>query len=325
MRIFNKDNRMYLSEQTERIMFEAELDYYRNNNQYPVILFGHPITNIYKNINIQVIISKACNFRCGFCIENDRITSKTKEIDPSGLLKTVLQQYTAQGIFPNISITGGEPTLFEDRLNNVLNTALKYTKKVSVNTNGSDLSLLKSSGVAVNVSRHHYDPDRIKELFMSKSVPTLEIFPKLVLQCVMMKDGINSIVEMKNYMDFYNSLGVSGFSFRGLTNLDAEKQYADEILFSENQAVDFLDICNQIAADDEFEFIQQKIGDHYLYEFYKYRGSFVRLTYSNFKLLREFESEERKNNQWFSRATIVHPHGKVYAGWTYDINEIFAL
>jgi hypothetical protein len=137
-----------------------------------------------------------------------------------------------------------------------------------------------------------------------------------------MKGYIDSVSEIKKYMDFFTLLGADGFSFRGMSTLDVGKEYVDEINFSNAHAVDFFSIVEEVSNDPAFEFVQQKIGDHYWFEHYNYKGKPVRFTYSNFDFLRKVETEERKNNQWFSRATIISPTGRVYAGWTYDINEL---
>ena len=123
-------------------------------------------------------------------------------------------------------------------------------------------------------------------------------------------------------MNHYIEVGASGFSFRGLTRLDAGKQYDKEVKFSLAHEIDFFGIANRVANDPDFEFVQQKIGDHYWFEIYRYRGKIVRLTYSNFAFLRKSETEERAKGAIFSRATIIHPDGKIYAGWTYDLNLI---
>lgn len=124
-------------------------------------------------------------------------------------------------------------------------------------------------------------------------------------------------------MDHYAHKGAVGFSFRGLTKLDAGKEYSKEINWSAAHAVNFYEIVDMISKDDDFEFVEQKIGDHYWFEMWKYKGMMFRLTYSNFDWLRKVETEERNNNEWFSRATIVLPTGGVYSGWTYDINKIY--
>lgn len=331
MRIFDKTRRIYLSKEKEIALFLDELEYYRTNNQYKVKLFGKDIVNIYKNINLQVLLTKICNNRCPFCIENDGYDICNKEIEIYNILSSVLQQYISQNITPVVSITGGEPTLFPGKLLTVLDICKKYNIKFyNVNTNGVNLSYLASTdGFRINLSRHHYELDKIIELF---GLDSLYCTPKYLydnilkartyIQCVLIKGYIDSINEMKLFMDHYIQKGCIGFSFRGLTKLDTVKDYSKEINWVNNHWVDVFNIANELCNEPDFEFIQQKIGDHYFYEVWKYKGFLVRITYSNFELLREIETKEREQGKIYSRATIINPSGNVYSGWCYDINKL---
>jgi MoaA/NifB/PqqE/SkfB family radical SAM enzyme len=268
-------------------------------------------------------VSRRCNFKCGFCIENDGLLASKKETDPSILFERVLSQYKEQGIYPHVSITGGEPTLFPDRLRNILNACSNQSiSRVSINTNGENVEAISDlDNYFINLSRHHYEPDKVMDVFGKKFKDTI-VKEKTVMQCVLMKDYIDSVEKMKKYMDYYADKGAIGYSFRGLTKLDATKQYSKEIDFSKAHAINFYDIVNNIAKDPDFKFIQQKIGDHYWFEIWEYKGKKFRLTYSNFEFLREVEVKERSSGLWFSRATIILPYGEVYSGWSYDINLI---
>lgn len=321
-RFFNKTDRIVLSKETEIKQFQYEYDYYVNNNRFPVVLFNKPIINIYKNINLQIVITKKCGYKCGFCIENDD-NYHCKEISPLSNLAIVLQQYKEQNIIPHISITGGEPTLFPNRLKKILQLIFDFHLSiVNVNTNGFDLSIMEEfPSIRINLSRHHYIHALNEQIFGKKIVDN--ILPnRTIMQCVMMKDYISSVQDVKDYMSYYILRGAIGFSFRGMSTLDVNKGYDNEISFSKQQSIDFYSIINQIANDEEFEFIQQKIGDHYWFEIYKYKEKIVRFTYSNFEWLKQIETIERNNNQWFSRVTVVSADGNAYSGWTYDINRL---
>lgn len=327
MRTYRRRERYSITKENEIATFMGELEYYRINNQNPVLLLGHRIVNIYRNINVQVVLSKKCNFACPFCIENDRNADSNDFLEHSGfpemVFDTVISQYDDRGITPHVSITGGEPTLFPEKLKKIYELAVNkwHLPFVNINTNGANHEVLKDmENVWINLSRHHYCETKANEIFGKKSDYT--IIPNTTMQCVMMKGYIDSIVEIKKYMDFFIAMRADGFSFRGMSTLDAGKEYTKEINFSAAHAVDFFSIVEEVSNDPSFEFVQQKIGDHYWFEIYTYKGKQVRFTYSNFDFLRKVETEERKNNQWFSRATVISPTGKIYAGWTYDINEL---
>jgi len=331
-RIFNRQWRITLVDKSDAELFTPEVEYYSKHNRYPVTLFGKEITNIYKRINVQIFLTKVCNLCCPFCIENDRVGGLGKnEKDWLYLLvKQTLEQYLKQGIIPNVSITGGEPTLFPERLYHLLDLVGSFVggtngiKYVNVNSNGTDLSVPYTfPWLRTNISRHHYDPDANREIFGKDyhRLNTDEI-EKASMQCVLMKGYIDSVEGMKEYMRKFAF--AQGFSFRGLTTLDAKKGYDNEVKFTNERYIDIKPILDAIANDPEFEFLQQKVGDHYIYELYKYRGKVFRLVYSNFAWLRQVETEERSKGIVNSRATIIHPN-KVYSGWTYDLNLIHAI
>ncbi len=323
MRMFNKERRYPISKENEIETFKKELEYYRNYNVYNIRLFGYRIINIYKNINVQVVISKNCNYSCPFCIENDHTINEEIESPIGKIFDSIIDQYTGQGITPSVSITGGEPTLFPERLREIYQIAIKRwgLSRVNINTNGVNPDILEEmKGIRVNLSRHHYCETKADMIFGKKS--DYVIGSNITMQCVMMKGFIDSVAEIKKYMDFFIAMRADGFSFRGMSKLDASKEYVREIDFSTTHAIDFFSIVNEVSNDPAFEFVQQKIGDHYFYEIYKYKGKPVRFTYSNFEFLRKVETEERKNGKSYSRATIISPSGKVYTGWTYNINEL---
>lgn len=328
MRTFDRTRRITLDFLQAETMFYTELEYYRNNNQHPVVLFGKKIINIYKNINVQVVISRGCNAKCQFCIERDDLTiCRELESPPTFLLDEVLSQYKEQGIVPCVSITGGEPTMFPKMLNETLGVLKKHgIEKANINTNGSNLSAYPNLGnIRVNLSRHHHN-DEISHFIFGRNIPLPPLNENIFMQCVLIDGVIDTVAKMKEYMDFFIAKGVGGFSFRGLSKLDVGKRYIHgETSFSNDRRIDLFGIANQVFQDSDFEFVQQKIGDHYWYEVYKYKGKPVRLTYSDFYYLSEVEQRERGDGQWFSRATIVSPFGKVFAGWTYDINQIYNI
>jgi hypothetical protein len=195
-------------------------------------------------------------------------------------------------------------------------------QRVNINTNGTNLQCVADlDGYMVNLSRHHYNRNKIESVF-GKQCDDILLPSKTVMQCVLMRGFVDGVDSMKKYMNHFLSLGAVGFSFRGLTRLDSGKEYSKEIDWTAAHETDAFAISNAVADDSDFQFVQQKIGDHYWFEIWKYRGVPMRITYSNFAWLREVETKERASGNWFSRATIILPSGKVFAGWTYDLNEI---
>lgn len=316
-----------MTKDNEIATFKGELEYYRNHNTFPITLLSKRIFNIYRHINIQVVLSKTCQFKCPFCIERDQITPVINESSFS-ILNLVLERYYDRGMSPRISITGGEPTLFPRRLREAIQTCKRWAihdSRININTNGGNPKVLEESmfkNIRVNLSRHHYCETKVAEIFGRKSPIKYPIDSNTTLQCVLMKGYIDSVAEMKRYMDFYIGMGARTFSFRGMSTLDADKRYEQEVNFTNAHSVDFFSIVNEMFADRDIDFFEQKIGDHYYYEYFAYKGKMIRMTYSNFDFLRKVEAEERVKGDWYSRATIISPSGNLYAGWAYDINKI---
>lgn len=324
MRTFERSNRRTLDASLQEGMFDAEYDYYTRHNRYPVMLMGKPIINIYKRINLQVVLTEACPMRCGFCIE--RIDDVGTELDVTELFGAVLAQYGSQGVAPNVSITGGEPTLYPNRLKGALDACRSNgIRNVNINTYGHSWDVLSQyPEVRVNLSRHAVAPSPRDPVFMMPA-PADHIDGRTFIQCALLRDHIHTLPGMKVFMQQWmaRTPPLAGFSFRGLSQLDDAKAYPEEQrLFCSSQCVDIFEIANQMFADPEFHFQQQKIGDHYWFEFYRWGSIPIRLTYSNFSYLRRREQEERARDEWLSRATVVHANGHVYAGWAYDINKV---
>lgn len=327
MRNTERSKRFPLTKENEIATFEGELKYYREHNTYAVRLFNKDIiTNLYNQINVQVVVTKACNYHCPFCIEReggDTLASRNLFNN----LDSTLAYYNDYGIKPFISLTGGEPTLLPDSLVRIWRaiTRWNYADRTNINTNGADFSVLKEMpGIRINLSRHHYCETKAKQIFHTDDDLSYILAQKgMCMQCVLMKDYIGTVPEVKRYIEFFASLGAQGFSFRGMSSLDTTKRYSTQGAWTNDQQIDFFALVNEVANDPDFRFVQQKIGDHYVYEIYEYKGKVVRFTYSNFDFLRKVEVEERNKRQWYSRATIIGPSGNVYAGWAYDINLIY--
>lgn len=305
MRVTNKTQRIILED--ERSLFQKEYEYYSKNNLYPVTLFGKNFYNMYRRINLQVLVTRKCNMHCTFCIEENEHCET--EIDTVPILNDILYQYKQQGITPCLSITGGEPMLESNKVTRIVQIAkhLYYLDDININTNGTNANLLPSK-ILTNVSLHDTDYESLKALDTTFFLP-------VYYQCVMQQGKVDSIDRIVDYIDLIgNVTKCVGFSFRGLSTLNCKG------IGYQNMKVDFFDIVNQISHDKRFEFVQQKIGDHYVYEIYRYKGYPIRFTYANRDLLREYEIEERKQGNIYSRANIITPDGNVYTGWNLDLN-----
>lgn len=94
----------------------------------------------YPSLPSFVLFLGGCNFRCPFC-HNSSIVNKTEnryEIDD------VLQEIKKRQAFLNaVVVTGGEPTIYGEKLIDLLKQIKKLHLQIKLDTNGTNPSLLK--------------------------------------------------------------------------------------------------------------------------------------------------------------------------------------
>lgn len=204
-----------------------------------------------------------------------------------GSLIYLLEKYTEIGITPNVSITGGEPTLYPGKVNKLIEICDRYKIKAVVNTNGYNIGPIHKCTMNVSV----------------QGMRPLETHDReeLCLQKMIVGSEVKSIVMFMNYHYYLNF--VEKYSFRGMYDRPG----------------DYFELVSNVSNDSRFEFIQQKTGDYYHFEMYRYLryNCFLRFTFADMSLLREKEVKEKVR---YSRANIIQPNGDTYTGWNYDLN-----
>ena len=189
--------------------------------------------------NLYIRIGNKCNAACKFCEyhgENDSFDFQ--------IFQKAVSLFKQHDIMGKIQITGGEPTLYEDRLIQVI----PYLREnftdtfIGINSNGSNLeTLLKLSDYVDNfaISRHHYDDDINRSIFnqpMIADSKKLKAFIELAgehkvhLSCNLMKSGINNIDEVKKYLEFVASIGCYDVGFVSLMSIN-EFCKGEQVLF----------------------------------------------------------------------------------------------
>ena len=163
-------------------------------------------------VNLYIRLNNSCNANCKFC----EYHGKEVEFDFEKLDKALVELIN-RDILGKIQITGGETSLYSDRLQRVVDIIRNRCGDetfVSINTNGFNLDNLKSVVDKVDnyaISRHHYLDCVNKEIFRTNNVPTSEELKKFIrevgqdkvhMSCNLMKSGISNIVEVKNYLEF---------------------------------------------------------------------------------------------------------------------------
>lgn len=344
MKIFKIEDYIETANNDIEGLMLKEYDFYRsivnnvelNGNNYQVC----------KRVNFQCRTTLSCNASCSFCIEKDNIQKERHISDEKYIqaLDNSLSMLSEQGIFPTVTITGGEPCLFKQRLFGIFDILQKHkVKKFNVNTNGSVLSeemLLKMVEVKMphlNISRHHYVDSKNNDSFNKKTISTegLKNIKQIIggtyydttrvrFQCVMIKNYIDSFEEVKKYLNHILELGFDNVAFRGLSKLKEEDGYNQELHeYCEENQVDMFSILRYLQHDPDFKLNAQNISDHYMYEDWVYKGKVdVHFAYSDMELLKKYEVNELQNNELFAREFVLYEDGSFCSGWNKDIKLI---
>lgn len=279
-----------------------------------VELFGHKIL-VEKNEwlwHLHLKLTDVCNAQCFFCVEqnSEREENAYKYVERVDLMLTEMEK---AGILYSVSVTGGEPLLFNkfDALCEVLRK--HDIKFLTMNTNAKYLykHLDKIDGLFdfIDISRHAISDQRNNEIF-GTDMPTLNElktikenlkYTKMRLQCVLC--DVNSIDDVMAYIKAYSF--ADDISFRKLMKLDSRTG----IVYDDKE-----ELYNQILeyAFNNFLFVEQTVQDYYVYEIWRCENTCITFSYSNMKMLSEVEKHEDDS---VCREFIIHPDGVVSGSW----------
>ncbi len=179
---------------------------------------------------LYVNLTDVCNGSCPFCI-NPCVQGGKDTLDPDAFRKTLM---LIKDYIYGVSFTGGEPMLYPATVNEVLGIiqdicGAQVEKDIVTNGTGfgniiSSLDLEKLD--SVHVSRHRVADAENNELFGFETTSAYEIGrviskmndpAQIVLNCVLMAGGIDSVQGMARYLEFASELGVRNVSFIGLS------------------------------------------------------------------------------------------------------------
>ena len=184
-----------------------------------------------ENIKLQLFVNMLtfCPANCRFCVAKNTKQDKKIDIDK---FKSVMKLLKAEDRIRGIKITGGEPFYDIDLLNEVISAIYDifgYETEVAISTNGTGLENLKKIKdlehiETIHLSRHHYDDNVNRELFGNiKNIPDKELLKDIigsvsykdifVLNCILLKDYINSPEEAHKFMDFAINIGAPKVGF----------------------------------------------------------------------------------------------------------------
>lgn len=304
MRIFEKEKRLQHSYATIDYFMSNEYNYYSNNNIREFEFDGELHKSLYRRLNVQLMITKKCPFNCSFCIEKiNPVGDENVNFDLQiSNLKRLLETLLANGMAPTVSITGGEPTLFAYHVKDVKEMLDKMGVPYNLNTAGvinkANKKLVPSFS-RVNLSVHNHDVDKNSEIFGSSRGDywNSEMYQHATIQSVILSADIDYLKE------FLDSFDNKRFSIR----LPAETE--------DTPSIEWKEMFDKIEKDSDFEFVQQKIGDYYWYEEWKYKGKVIRFSFASMKQLAYYKERYAENERMFTRAAIIMPDGNVRFDW----------
>lgn len=305
---------------------------------------------VYDNVNFSVHMGEACNADCQFCIAHLRYTDVGKiyqkpsiryEKYLSRLEKIMIDVKTVN---PSVSITGGEPTIFV-----LLPEVLKILKssglrKRTMTTNGSGLywkvpghsdTILDRLGdyelEHLNISRAHYDIEtnkrimrmekdfvvdgKLKEIIKEAKIKKM----KVRMSCALLNEGVNSVEEIKKYLDWSNEIGCDNVIFRQLMNFDEDRATGKIAEYCKAQSVDLVKIWEKMDKIKEYELFHTVLGYYYYVEVRKFDEMTVACEMADLKLIDDqVEKFSKKMGGPVAFEMVYHPNGNLCSGWLED-------
>lgn len=257
--------------------------------------------------HIHIKCTDRCDANCSFCIEKSERNNPQNEDNMMASTKEVLLQLAMQGHLKTVSITGGEPTVF-NRINELVNLIGSFNLTLfSINTNGRYLSKIpKDFKGCVDISKHAIDDTDVFRRKYNVDVPAILLFKEshpnasVRLQCVLgVSDKMRNLEDIIKYIIRYREY-VDDFSFRNL------------IIENDETKISGLLLDLRSLLFNHGELVEQVIQDYYVYETYKFLDTNITLSWSNMKELREYNESHQSN---FLEEIIVHPDGMVTGSW----------
>ena len=204
-------------------------------------------------LRLYIKINDECNANCKFCVNKN--SSNFGKIDLSKL-EYVIRYLNDKNILHSIGITGGEPMLNPDKLNNLINLISNINPEIEIqiNTNGVNLlKLLEFDHVndleSIHISRHHYSDKVNYEIFNTKNIASSkdiatfqqELIDKKIINIntLVMKEYINNLKEIKNMLNHVGDMNVYKNGFVSLIKCND---------YTKKQFINFNNIFNNLDS-----------------------------------------------------------------------------
>lgn len=258
-----------------RRMMREDLEY-RLQSRVARTSLGRPL---YYHINVQIIMTQECPYSCPFCLERQNPMEGEQDFASQlSSLKDVIMEH------PNarITTTGGEPGLYPSHIVDIQDTYERGNNEfMCVNTSGIDE--MQGYRGHINLSYNDYvRPDYAR--FAGRPLTLQTVFD----------DEHMTIENIKKFIDEHGMDGM-GYSFRFMSHID-KHEYP-------------IDIWHQIKDSDEIDDIRFRVGDFFVYAYFKYRDSNVRITLGDM-----WQQQHNNYGDGYSNV-IIHPDGSIGTNW----------
>lgn len=304
---------------------------------------------VYKNFNFSIFIDDVCNANCKFCVAQLRYEHRSL-VFKKGCIKNKKEYLRrleeilkiVRPLNPSVSITGGEPTI-SPILTDVLKLVDKYNfRKRTITTNGSGLfnlqdgdtilnNLIKYNWNHLNISRTSYDDELNKKIMrydlekeycsMNDLKKILDVVNKSKLEhrisCLLLKESVNSVKEIKKYVDELSKIGANNFIFRELMDYDHKAVNKEKIEYCDANKIKLNDIWEDFEKYPELKPYLNIVGYYYYVEIYKYMNCTIASESAN--LNQQYVEKEKNPDMVYEM--VFHTNGNLCGGWI-DNEEI---
>lgn len=254
--------------------------------------------------NFTIITPGPCNAKCGFCFWNAKDGKIKPPSDYFSSLRDVIKA-VPYSICPALSLSGGEPTIsphFENILK-VIDLVPRQWDRVVLTTNGSNLNKwLDNPTFArvitnINISRHHFDDRKNRDIFHSNIVPGVEQIREMVNKYgKKYKFNINCVTSETTDSDFiYRMLMQATFELK-LPSISFRKEAGD--VSPSPVEREFVKKFGSVSSNN-CPVCRTTIQDN-----------------DGFKIMWKGSHPEPSQHLNKLYELVFHPNGKVYADWS---------
>lgn len=260
--------------------------------------------------NLNIVIGYQCNCNCDFCIVRGQEFKEISDTQYIRNLSNVLSKL--KGLPIEITVTGGEPTIYTKRLLMVLELVKRYGfRHRTFSTNGTGLldiidnkpliQLMKEYGAIHNLSISKMSLN--DSSLMGADILSKQDLKRLALFCdvnnvdlrlssnVMNKsEGVRNYKDMLDYVKTSESLGIKSVIFR-------------ELVGNMNYKISLKGISQDLKRDSRFKLIDTISSEIYTIEVYRGLGYIIK----NYN-----QTKERHTSCIDS---LVYREGKLSEGW----------